>query len=50
MGEIFNEHAIGTTTIWEDNKSAIAYSLDAIVSDKTKHIDVKWHFLTYHVK
>jgi hypothetical protein len=33
MGEIFNE-----PTIREDNQSAIAYSQNALVSEKTKHI------------
>jgi hypothetical protein len=47
MGEIFNAPITETTTIWEDNKSAIAY---ALVSEKTKHIGLKWHFLKDHVE
>jgi hypothetical protein len=39
-----------TTTIWEDNQSAIAYSQNALVSEKTKHIGLKWHFLKDHVE
>jgi hypothetical protein len=50
MGEIFNEPPTGTTTIWEDNQSAIAYSHNALVSEKTKHIDLMWHFLNVHVE
>jgi hypothetical protein len=50
MGEIFNEPITGTTTIWEDNQSAIAYSHNALVSEKTKHIGMKWHFLKDHVE
>jgi hypothetical protein len=50
MGEIINKPANATTTLWEDNLSAIAYSQNAVVSEKTKHIDVKWHFLKYHVE
>jgi hypothetical protein len=50
MGEIFDELINGTTTIWEDNQSAIAYSQNALVSEKTKHIDLKWHFLKDHVE
>jgi hypothetical protein len=50
MGEIFDEPINGTTTIWEDNHSAIAYSQNALVSEKTKHIDLKWHFLKDHVE
>jgi hypothetical protein len=50
MEEIFNESINGTTTIWEDSQSAIAYSQNALVSEKTKHIGQKWHFLKDHVK
>jgi hypothetical protein len=50
MGKIFNAHITETTTIWEDNQSAIAYSLNALVSEKTKHIGLKWHFLKDHVE
>jgi hypothetical protein len=49
IGEIFDEPINGTTTIWEDNQSAIAYSQNALVSEKNKHIDLKWHFLKDHV-
>jgi hypothetical protein len=50
MGEIFNAPITETTTIWEDNKNAIAYSQNALVSEKTKHIGMKWHFLKDHVE
>jgi KUP system potassium uptake protein len=50
MGEIFNAPITETTTIWEDNQSAIAYSQNALVSEKTKHIGPKWHFLKDHVE
>jgi KUP system potassium uptake protein len=49
MGEIFNAPITETATIWEDNQSAIAYSHNALVSEKTKHIGQKWHFLKDHV-
>jgi hypothetical protein len=42
--EIFNDHVSGTTTILEGNRSAIAYSHNALVSEKTKCIDMTWHF------
>jgi hypothetical protein len=48
MGEIFHASITGTT-IWEDNQSAIAYSQNALVGEKTKHIGLKWHFLKDHV-
>jgi KUP system potassium uptake protein len=50
MGEIFNAPITKTTTIWEDNQSAIAYSHNALVSEKTKHIGMKWRFLKDHVE
>jgi hypothetical protein len=50
MGEIFNAPITETTTIWEDNQSAIAYSHIALVNEKTKHIDLKWHFLKDHME
>jgi hypothetical protein len=33
-----------------DNQSAIAYSQNAFISEKTKHIGLKWHFLKDHVE
>jgi hypothetical protein len=50
MGEIFNAPITDNATIWEDNQRAIAYSHNALVSDKTKHIDLKCHFLKDHVE
>jgi hypothetical protein len=46
----FNAPITGTTTIWEDNHSPITYSHNALVSEKTKHIGMKWHFLRDHVE
>jgi hypothetical protein len=45
LSEIFYRPVNGTTTIREDNQSCIAYSHNALVSEKTKHIDLKYHFL-----
>jgi KUP system potassium uptake protein len=50
MWEIFNAPITETTTIWEDNQSAIAYYQNALVSEKTKHTGLKWHFLKDHVE
>jgi KUP system potassium uptake protein len=51
LGEIFNAPIVTkTTTIWEYNQSAIAYSQNALVSEKTKHVGLKWHFLKDHVE
>jgi hypothetical protein len=50
LSEIFSRPVNGTTTIWEDNQSRIAYSQNALVSEKTKHIDMKYHFVKDHVQ
>jgi hypothetical protein len=50
MGEIFNAPITEATTIWADKQSAIVYSRNALVNEKTKHIDLKWHFLKDHVE
>jgi hypothetical protein len=50
LSEIFSRPVSGTTTIWEDNHNCIAYSLNALVSEKTKHIDMKYHFVKDHVQ
>jgi hypothetical protein len=50
MGEIFNAPITETTTIREDNQSAIAYSQNVLLNEKTKHIGLKWHFLKDHVE
>jgi hypothetical protein len=51
MGGVFDDEPIsGTTTIWEDKLRAIAYSHDAMVDEKTRHIDPKWHFLKDRVE
>eukprot|EP00873_Tetraselmis_striata_P034725 jgi/Tetstr1/454989/TSEL_041849.t1 len=33
----------------EDNQSAISFANNSIINDRTKHIDVKYHFLKDHV-
>jgi hypothetical protein len=50
LGEFFNAPITETTTIWEDNQSAIAYSQSALVNEETKHVGLKWHFLKDHVE
>jgi hypothetical protein len=50
MGGIFNTPITETTTIWEDNHSAISYFENVLVSEKTKYISLKWHFLKEHVE
>jgi hypothetical protein len=48
--EIFSRPVSGTTTTWEDNESCITYSLNALVSEKTKHVDLLYHFVKDHVQ
>jgi hypothetical protein len=50
LSDIFSGHVSGTTNIWEDNHSCIAYSQNVSVSEKTKHIDLKYHFVKDHVQ
>jgi hypothetical protein len=50
MEEIFSAPITGTTTIGEDNQSAIAYSQNTLISEKTKHIGMRWHFRKDHVE
>jgi hypothetical protein len=50
MGEIFRAPITETATIWENNQGAITYSHNVLVSEKTKHIGLKWHFLKDHVE
>jgi hypothetical protein len=49
LSEISSRPVSGTTTIWEDNHSCIANSQNALVSEKTKHIDLKYHFVKDYV-
>jgi hypothetical protein len=47
MVEIFNKPINGTITIWEGNQSAVAYSQNTLVIEKTKQ---KWHVIKDHVE
>jgi hypothetical protein len=42
LSEIFSRPVSGTTIMWEDNQKCIAYSHNAPVSEKTKHIELKY--------
>jgi kynurenine formamidase len=48
--EVFIQPVSGTTTIWEDNRSCLAYSKNTLVIEKTKHIDLKYHFVKDRVQ
>ena len=38
-----------STIIFEDNQSAIHLAHNAAISDRTKHIDTRYHFIRHHV-
>lgn len=40
----------GATTIYEDNTGAIALSENPALHQRTKHIDIKYHFIREHVE
>ena len=44
------QELIGPTTIFEDNKSAIAIANDPVHHGRVKHIQVKVHFFRDHLK
>jgi hypothetical protein len=51
MGEFYDKRVNGTASILaEDSNSAIFHSHNALVSKKSKHIDITWHFLKHHVE
>eukprot|EP00873_Tetraselmis_striata_P020865 jgi/Tetstr1/441129/TSEL_029390.t1 len=41
---------VQTLIMMEDNQGAISYATNVVISDMTKHIDVKWHFVKDHVE
>ena len=38
------------STVYGDNQSAIAVAKNGIRSDRTKHVDVKYHFITESIE
>ena len=50
LSEVFGENAIGTMVVYEDNKAAIQLGQHSdMISQRTKHIDVRYHFLRQHI-
>eukprot|EP00873_Tetraselmis_striata_P010252 jgi/Tetstr1/430516/TSEL_020315.t1 len=49
-GLMANRTPVQPLIMMEDNQGAISYATNAVISDMTKHIDIKWHFLKDHVK
>ena len=41
---------LDATTIYSDNQSAIALAKDDRYHSRTKHIDIRFHFIRYHVE
>ena len=48
LGEVFGEFS-GPTTLYGDNQSAIALSRDHQYHARTKHIDIRFHFIRWIV-
>jgi hypothetical protein len=48
--EVFSQPISGMTTVWEGNRSCLAYSKKALVSEKTKHVDLKYYFVKDRVQ
>jgi hypothetical protein len=42
-------HALGAVTIFEDNQGCIALSENPVFHKRTKHIDVRYHFIRERV-
>jgi hypothetical protein len=41
---------LGPTTIFQDNRSCIKIAQDPSVSDRTKHIDIRHHFIKERIE
>jgi len=39
------EHCSKAVTVWEDNQAAIGLTRNPIGHKRTKHIDIKYHFV-----
>ena len=44
------EHCSKAVTVWEDNQAAIGLTRNPIGHKRTKHIDIKYHFVREHVQ
>lgn len=44
----FQQHEV--TKIWVDNKSVIELAINPVYNERSKHIDVRFHFIREHVK
>ena len=49
VSEIFSEKS-PKVILLEDNQAAIKLAKNEILSDRSKHIDVRFHFLRHHVQ
>jgi len=48
LGEL-GLHSSTGSTVFGDNQSAIAVSKNGVKGERTKHVDIKYHFVTEHV-
>ena len=49
MQELGLHHKVGST-IYGDNQSAIAVAKNGVKGERTKHVDIKYHFITENVE
>ena len=38
------------STVYGDNQATVSQSANGVKSERTKHIDIKWHFITEQVQ
>jgi hypothetical protein len=40
-----HQHQHGATTVYEDNEGAVKLANNPMASNRTKHIDIKYHYI-----
>ena len=40
----------GSSVVYQDNQSTVALSKNGVKSERSKHVDIKWHFITQTVQ
>ena len=50
IAEDLHMRSLGPDTVFEDNHAAVALAYNPRHKRRTKHIDVRWHFIRQHIK
>ena len=50
LGELFKPTSEGPTILFSDSKSSIALAQDGHYHARTKHIDIRYHFIRYIIE